>query len=94
MKKSFEIIKKKTASLISACCECGALSSTKNEKDIFMLKNYGELIGLIFQIKDDLFDFEKTSIVGKPVAFDIKDRKMTLPLIYTLNHCSEKEKNS
>ena len=64
----------------------------KMRKIFLCSKNYGELIGLIFQIKDDLFDFEKTSIVGKPIAFDIKDRKMTLPLIYTLNHCSEKEK--
>lgn len=82
----YEIIRQKTASLISSACACGAASSTNDEKVIQQAKMLGEKIGMAFQIKDDLFDYGDAEI-GKPRGIDIKERKMTLPLIYTLNKC-------
>ncbi len=82
----FEIIRQKTASLISSACACGAASVTTDETIIGKAKLLGEKIGMAFQIKDDLFDYGDTEI-GKPRGIDIKERKMTLPLIYTLNNC-------
>ncbi len=82
----FEIIRQKTASLISSACACGAASVTSDETIIAKAKLLGEKIGMAFQIKDDLFDYGDTEI-GKPRGIDIKERKMTLPLIYTLNNC-------
>ena len=80
----FEIIKKKTASLISSCCKIAAVSVTKQKKIIESVSKFGENIGIAFQIKDDLFDYGKRKI-GKPRGIDIKEKKLTLPLIYTLN---------
>lgn len=87
----FEIIRNKTASLIAAACETGAASATEDENLIAQLRQLGEYIGIAFQIKDDLFDYGEADI-GKPRGIDIKERKMTLPLIYTLNVCSKTEK--
>jgi octaprenyl-diphosphate synthase len=89
----FEIIRKKTATLIAACCSLGACSVLNNDEIITeKMRYFGELIGLAFQIKDDLFDYTDDSI-GKPTGIDIKEQKMTLPLIYVLNNCGEKDKN-
>jgi octaprenyl-diphosphate synthase len=88
----FEIIRKKTASLIASCCACGARSSGASDETILRMKRFGELVGLAFQIKDDLFDYEKTNLTGKPTGIDIREQKMTLPLIYVLSHCSPTEK--
>ena len=87
----FEIIKNKTASLIAAACEVGAASTTTDAELIEKLRSIGENIGIAFQIKDDLFDYGEEDI-GKPRGIDIKERKMTLPLIYTLNTCSKEKK--
>ncbi|BAV94222.1 polyprenyl synthetase family protein [Ichthyobacterium seriolicida] len=87
----YDVIKQKTASLISACCAMGASSARCNETDLEKIKLFGEYVGIAFQMKDDLFDYKKTGITGKPIGIDIKEQKMTLPLIYTLNNC-EKDK--
>ncbi len=89
----FEIIRQKTATLIAACCASGASSAGGSVEDVKKLKLLGEKIGVAFQIKDDLFDYESSvSLIGKPVGIDIKERKMTLPLIYALNNSTKKEK--
>jgi octaprenyl-diphosphate synthase len=88
----FEIIRQKTATLIAACCGIGAASVGANQETVQQMRKFGEYIGIAFQIKDDLFDYSDEKI-GKPTGIDIKEQKMTLPLIYTLNTCSEKEKN-
>jgi octaprenyl-diphosphate synthase len=87
----FEIIRKKTATLIAACCGIGACSVGCNKDSVQQMRKFGEYIGIAFQIKDDLFDYTEDKI-GKPTGIDIKEQKMTLPLIYTLNTCSKKEK--
>jgi octaprenyl-diphosphate synthase len=79
----FTIIRQKTASLIASCCAVGAASSQSNSETIEKMREFGEKIGMAFQIKDDLFDFG-TDEIGKPVGIDIKEKKMTLPLIYAL----------
>jgi octaprenyl-diphosphate synthase len=84
----FDIIRQKTASLIASCCAAGAASVTKDEELIGRMKKFGELVGLAFQIKDDIFDYGDSDKIGKPTGNDIRERKMTLPLIYTLNNCS------
>jgi len=88
----YEIIRQKTATLIAACCAMGAQSVDAPKSEVETMRKFGELIGMAFQIKDDLFDYGNEKI-GKPTGIDIKEQKMTLPIIYTLNHCSEKEKN-
>ena len=88
----FDIIRKKTAALISACCESGASSSGTSEENINLMKEFGEKVGIAFQIKDDLFDYTQSPLIGKPTGLDIRDKKMTLPLIYTLNNISKQEK--
>jgi len=89
----FEIIRQKTATLIAACCATGASSAGASKEEVEKLRLLGEKIGIAFQIKDDLFDYESSvSLIGKPVGIDIKERKMTLPLIYALNNSSKKEK--
>lgn len=88
----FEIIRKKTASLIASCCASGARSSGASDDTIARMKKFGELVGLAFQIKDDLFDYEKTNLTGKPTGIDIREQKMTLPLIYALGRCTPIEK--
>ena len=87
----FEIIRQKTATLIAACCGIGAASVDASEDEIQQMRKFGELIGIAFQIKDDLFDYTEGKI-GKPTGIDIKERKMTLPLIYALNNASSKDK--
>ncbi|HRO08988.1 MAG TPA: polyprenyl synthetase family protein [Saprospiraceae bacterium] len=81
----FEIIRQKTASLIAAACSAGASSTTDNEDVISKMWLFGEKLGIAFQIKDDLFDYGDEAI-GKPRGIDIKEKKMTLPLIYSLNN--------
>lgn len=88
----FDIIRQKTATLIAACTAIGAASVGANQETVDQMWEFGETIGLAFQIKDDLFDYSEEKI-GKPTGIDIKEQKMTLPLIYTLNNCTEKEKN-
>ena len=87
----FEIIRQKTATLIAACCGIGAASVGSDNAEVEKMRKFGEYIGIAFQIKDDLFDYSEAKI-GKPTGIDIKEQKMTLPLIYTLNNCSEKDK--
>jgi octaprenyl-diphosphate synthase len=81
----FDIIRQKTATLIASCCAGGACSAGASAENIARMKQIGEDIGIAFQIKDDLFDYERTSAIGKPTGIDIKERKMTLPLIHTLS---------
>jgi octaprenyl-diphosphate synthase len=88
----YEIIRQKTASLIAAACAVGASSTTKDEVLVEKMRLFGEKIGIAFQIKDDLFDFG-TDDVGKPLGIDIKEKKMTLPLIYALNNATKQEKS-
>lgn len=88
----YEIIRQKTATLIAACCALGAKSVSDDEVQVENMRKFGEFIGMAFQIKDDLFDYTDDAI-GKPTGIDIKEQKMTLPLIYALNHCSDKEKS-
>lgn len=87
----YEIIRKKTASLIASCCASGACSVGASDDVIQKMHLFGEKVGLAFQIKDDLFDFGLDDI-GKPVGNDIKEKKMTLPLIYALNKATTSEK--
>jgi octaprenyl-diphosphate synthase len=84
----FEIIRQKTASLISSCCGVGAASVGADDATIKKARVFGEKVGMAFQIKDDLFDYNTAEVIGKPVGIDIKEKKMTLPLIYALNKAS------
>ena len=81
----FDIIRQKTASLIAAACSAGAASTAPDEASVECIRRFGEKTGMAFQIRDDLFDFG-TDNVGKPLGIDIKEKKMTLPLIYALSH--------
>lgn len=81
----YDVIRQKTASLIASCCACGAASAGANDETVEKMRLFGEKIGIAFQIKDDMFDFG-TDDVGKPVGIDIKEKKVTLPLIYALNN--------
>lgn len=87
----YEVIRQKTASLISSCCAAGAASAGADEETIALMQRFGEKIGIAFQIKDDLFDFGVDD-VGKPKGIDIKEKKVTLPLIYALNKASKADK--
>ncbi|MCL4163507.1 UNVERIFIED_CONTAM: hypothetical protein GTU68_057285, partial [Idotea baltica] len=87
----YEIIRKKTASLIAAACALGRASATDDDVEIEKMRLFGEKIGMAFQIKDDLFDYGDKD-VGKPRGIDIKEKKLTLPLIYTLNHADKRKK--
>jgi len=89
----FEIIRQKTATLIAACCEAGARSVNAGEEVCKKMNRFGELVGIAFQIKDDLFDYTSSDIIGKPVGIDIKEQKMTLPLIHVLNKVSKKDRD-
>ncbi|MGF1584499.1 MAG: polyprenyl synthetase family protein [Bacteroidales bacterium] len=93
-KEYFDIIRKKTATLMMACAASGASSVTDKESDINQLKKYAEHAGIAFQIKDDIFDYQKKGIIGKPTANDIKEKKITLPLIYALEHSTSREKRT
>ncbi|MHC1777678.1 MAG: polyprenyl synthetase family protein [Lentimicrobium sp.] len=88
----FEIIRKKTASLIASCCASGAASAGADKETIGKMHRFGELTGIAFQIKDDLFDYSKSIETGKPNGIDIKEKKMTLPLIHLLNNSGWLEK--
>jgi octaprenyl-diphosphate synthase len=88
----FQIIRQKTASLIASCCACGASSVKAKEETVEKMWAFGEKIGIAFQIKDDLFDFGFGDKIGKPTGIDIKEKKMTLPLIYALNQSTFMEK--
>lgn len=88
----FEIIRQKTASLIASCCESGAASAGATLEIQEQMRLFGEKVGMAFQIKDDLFDYGASAKTGKPTGIDIKERKMTLPLIHTLNKASWNER--
>ncbi|MFH1319223.1 MAG: polyprenyl synthetase family protein [Bacteroidota bacterium] len=88
----FDIIRKKTASLIASCCACGAASTGSGDETVRKMLLFGETTGIAFQIKDDLFDYETNGSFGKPGGIDIKEKKMTLPLIYALNNATYREK--
>lgn len=87
----FDVIRQKTASLIASCCACGAASAGADEETIEKMRLFGEKVGIAFQIKDDTFDFG-TDDVGKPLGIDIKEKKVTLPLIYALNNAEKTER--
>ena len=86
----YEVIRQKTASLITSCCQVGASSGGGTAEDIAKMGTFGTNVGMAFQIKDDLFDYENAAI-GKPTGIDIRERKMTLPVIYALKHSSSSE---
>ncbi|MBT7458808.1 MAG: polyprenyl synthetase family protein [Flavobacteriaceae bacterium] len=87
----YEVIRKKTATLIASCCALGACSVNASEVDVEKMRSFGEKIGMAFQIKDDLFDYGERRI-GKPTGIDIRERKMTLPLIHVMETCSSSER--
>ena len=87
----YEIIRKKTAVLIASCCSIGATSVMSSQSDIDKIYEFGELLGMIFQIKDDLFDYTN-KMIGKPTGIDLREKKITLPLIYTINNVNREEK--
>jgi octaprenyl-diphosphate synthase len=87
----YEIIRQKTATLIAACCSLGAASVKPDSGEVETFRKFGEFCGMAFQIKDDLFDYGAQRI-GKPTGIDIKEQKMTLPLIYALNHAAEDQR--
>ena len=88
----FEIIRRKTASLIAACCSCGAASAGASDEEVERMWGFGEKVGLAFQIKDDLLDLGDGTRTGKPTGVDIKEKKMTLPLIHLLNKSDTRER--
>ena len=87
----YDIIRQKTATLIAACCSMGACSVKPESDEVELFRKFGEYCGMAFQIKDDLFDYGDQKI-GKPTGIDIKEQKMTLPLIHVLNNCSKSDK--
>ncbi len=88
----YKIIKQKTASLVAACCATGACSVTKDKELIANMEQVGIYVGMAFQIKDDIFDYGFSNEIGKPTGIDIKERKLTLPLIYVMNKVNNKQK--
>lgn len=88
----FEIIRKKTATLISACSAAGTKSSGASDEAVEIMKSFGTNLGMAFQIKDDLFDYKPKGLIGKPTGNDIKEKKFTLPLIYSLEQSTPQEK--
>ncbi len=94
MDEYFEIIRMKTATLIAACTACGARSVNCEDATIEKLRQFGESVGMAFQIKDDLLDYQKKGDIGKPTGNDLKEKKFTLPLIYALENCSKTERSS
>ena len=89
----FEIIRQKTASLIASCCACGAASTDADGETIEKMRKLGELTGIAFQIRDDLFDYELQGDIGKPTGIDIKEKKLTLPLIHALHKANTSDRN-
>ena len=90
----YEIIRQKTATLIGSCCSVGAASAGSNDEGVALMREFGQLIGVAFQIKDDLFDYELNNKTGKPSGIDIKESKLTLPLIYSLSVAPGSEKRN
>lgn len=88
----FDIIRKKTASLIASCCAIGAASAGANAEQIEQMRLFGECIGIAFQIKDDLLDYGD-DVIGKPTGIDLKEKKLTLPIIYTINNADKATRN-
>lgn len=88
----FEVIRKKTATLIAACTKSGAYSAKASDEIIGKMHQFGLNLGIAFQIRDDIFDYEKSSLLGKPSGNDIKERKMTLPIIYALSQSQADER--
>ena len=88
----YEVIRKKTATLIAACCEVGVISNNVNVELAQKIRDFGTYTGIAFQIKDDLFDYLKKNATGKPVGIDIKEKKLTLPLIYAMNSVKKDER--
>jgi octaprenyl-diphosphate synthase len=88
----FEIIRKKTATLIAACTAAGAKSVGATQEMLGNMKKFGEYAGIAFQIRDDLFDYQNNGLVGKPRGNDIKEKKLTLPLIYSLEKTSRQKR--
>lgn len=89
----FKIIERKTAQLFATCMEVGALSSQATNKELNALKKFGNLLGLCFQIKDDIFDYDMQANIGKPTGNDVRDGKLTLPLIYALRSTKSLERD-
>ncbi len=90
----FDVIRKKTAILLSSCTEMGALSVQANKEVVENFRLFGEYLGICFQIKDDLFDYFEQGEIGKPTGNDLREGKVTLPLIYALKHAIDKEESS
>ena len=88
----YEIIRKKTAVFIAACTKAGAYSVNADDEHIEKMRKFGEYLGMAFQIRDDLLDYEETNFAGKPTGNDLKEKKITLPLIYLLNNSTQGEK--
>jgi octaprenyl-diphosphate synthase len=88
----FDIIRQKTASLIASCCGCGAASVSTDKVLIERMRLFGETVGIAFQIRDDLFDYGTDTGIGKPTGIDIKEKKMTLPLIYALTKGTKEQR--
>ena len=93
MDEYFEVIRKKTAALIAACTATGARAVVTDKEVITKMKEFGLNVGIAFQIKDDLFDYQQSGGIGKPTGNDIQEKKMTLPLIYALSNAPGSEKN-
>lgn len=88
----FKVISDKTASLLETCCQIGSMSASDSEEYHLAMKNFGSSIGIAFQIRDDILDFEgSSSLIGKPIGGDIREKKITLPLIYAMNQVSKSE---
>ena len=90
----YEVIRKKTATLIAACTKSGAISASAPDDIVSAMYQYGLNLGIAFQIKDDIFDYHKTSLIGKPTGNDLKERKITLPLIHALDVAPVDEKKT
>lgn len=90
----YEVIRKKTATLIASCTAAGATSAGADPDTVDKMYEMGTNVGMAFQIKDDLFDFQPRGFIGKPTGNDLKEKKFTLPLIYSLDNCEKKEKKS
>ena len=87
----YEVIKMKTAALFEACCEIGAMSANATEEDLEKAKSFGRNLGIIFQIRDDIFDYYDSKEIGKPTGNDMAEGKLTLPVLYALNSTGDNE---
>jgi octaprenyl-diphosphate synthase len=89
----FEIIRKKTASLLATSAAVGTCTVTTDSEVIERMRLFGEYAGMAFQIKDDLFDYQKSNLIGKPTGNDLREKKITLPLLHALNLASSSDKS-